>query len=323
MAQQTLFTKLTAFLLILIGNSFAQAHLPVVIEERLVSVHDVRPTQMEVGKAHVEYSRVKIYKNPNLIESMASRALPAWIGPDKKIYITDGHHWASGSQLVYDENPKLANELKLRVQIEADFSQKTWEEFYIALFNSGKGYFTPEVRHRYLSQDSSGKLFGTPENIVAMYQNHLPKSLPELQNNPWRSVFGMALEEIGFDPNFDFIDYIEFYIAEEFTEHMRTVSAIFADVDSGGKVTDKHVELTEEEIAKNPPILDFILHHLRPEADPSQLREKIYSVVNTFRHKLQLPDLFDESKPSTLPSVLRCQESLNKVSAGILTPTEH
>jgi hypothetical protein len=290
-------------------HAFGNSTLATTFEERLVPIADVRPTQMEVGMAHVEYSRAKIYKNPNLVESVASRVLPAWIGPDNKVYITDGHHWASGSQRVLNEHPSLAGDLKIRVQLEADYSQKTWENFYVDLYKAGKGYFSPQVRSRFVETDGGGKQTISSPNIVKMYSEFLPKNLNELRNNPWRSVFGMALEEIGFDPNFDFIDYIEFYLAEEFAEHMRTVDNIFRAIDLGEQVTETHVEKIELEIAKNPPILDFILNHLRPEAEPIALRNKVFAAVNKFRAKVELPSL--EIQANETSHLLKCISALH------------
>ncbi len=219
-------------------------------------IKDIRPTQMEIGTAHVTYSVGKVRERGHL-----SRALPGVIGPDGDYYISDGHHWASAAQAMGFKS--------LRIEVRADFSGKGWEEFAKYLHEHGVGYFTPEVRNRF--------------GLTELYRTQLPKSLSEMRDNPGRSIVGIALEELPLVAEEALRDYIEFSLAEEFEANFRKQG-----VDFEKPITDEAIEKAKRVIATDEDILAYLGKNLRPDLDQKKAAEATFGPINRYRSALGL-----------------------------------
>lgn len=267
------------------------------------NLNNIHPTQTDVGKAHVDFSIAKINRVANekkisLIEAVGSRVLPAWIAPDGSYFITDGHHWASGGLKVATQfsngDSDVFNKFYYSLNILADYSGKNWDDFYVSIYSAGKGYFRPDIRKEYESIDEKGNTVITNEDLVRMYKESLPKNLADLKNNSWRSVFGIALEEMGFDPPVEMIDYVEFYLWELFSEGLKKMHPGLIDIDNGAFATDKQMQEVKDQIASSDKINAYLYNSARrsdvnPTIEPIENQTRILKVIETHRNRLKLP----------------------------------
>ncbi len=303
------------FFLLLILIEVAKGFEIKMIKANLNNIH---PTQTDVGKAHVDFSVAKINrvaneKNISLIEAVGFRVLPAWIAPDGSYFITDGHHWASGGLKVATQfsngDLDVYNKFFYTLNILADYSGKKWDDFYVSIYRAGKGYFRPDIRKEYESIDENGNTVITNENLVRMYKESLPKNLADLKNNSWRSVFGIALEEMGFDPPVEMIDYVEFYLWELFSEGLKKMNSSLIDIDNGAFATDKQMQEIKDQVASSDKINAYLYYAARrsdanPSMEPVENQTRILKVIETHRNRLNLPS-FEIPKTVALSSQCR------------------
>ena len=277
------------------------------IREIMIPVTDAFPTQMEIGKAHVEFSKKKILsRNPNLALSVPTRALPGVIRPDGKIDITDGHHWASAAQALAAEHPELAGQIKFRVEISADFTGRSWDDYARYLHDHGIGYFTPEVRALYEVMGLDGKKRIPAEKLAEMYRLYLPKTLGGLKNNPGRSVVGLALEKMEISAEHDLVDYIEFYVVEDYKAEFKRLGVDFDGLQDPALITET-VEVKAMRIfATDSKMIAYVLERYRPGMDPGPARKHVLDAINHYRvEKLALRAL----DPAEVLSPSACVEA--------------
>jgi hypothetical protein len=266
---------------------------------------DIKPSQTDVGKAHVEFSKTKILKyaadkKVDLFQAIGSRVLPAWITPDGKYNIIDGHHWASGALKVAQENSNgdaaLFEKFYLTLNILEDYSGKSWEEFYLDLYKTGQCYFRPDLRKQFEQNDVNGNIFIADEDIVTMFVKYLPKNLEGLANNSWRSLIGISLEEMGFAPPEQMVNFVEFYIWENFGSDFKKLDPSFAGLDFGADMTPLQAQLVKDQLVSDVRMANFLVKSAKPlDANPeggvAENQKKILGVINVNRARLQLPPL--------------------------------
>lgn len=110
----------------------------------LVEVDRLRPTQSAVGPRTVHYKRNEIERrraDPERLDKyLAKRPVPAIVGPDAGLFITDHHHlasalWQSRIRWTY-------------VAIEKDYSALGWRRFWQRMREDGSVYDRDERGRR-------------------------------------------------------------------------------------------------------------------------------------------------------------------------------
>jgi hypothetical protein len=267
----------------------------------------IAPTQMEIGKAHVGFSIEKVHKralarelksgeksDTNLLEAILSRPLPGVIDPDGRIRIRDGHHWASAVTEIAKQRPDLAGRINVRVQVEADFSGKSWAECARYMHRNNIGYFTKETREKY------GPLETLPDDkLVELYTRYLPKELGDLKNSPGRSAAGMALERMGIEPELGLEDYIEFFLAEDFEADLRRTDVDLSRFERFETVDERIIGRVEALMATKPKVILYLLSRTRPDVDHAKAQAMILEKINLYRtRELGIPAFHPETLPS-------------------------
>lgn len=232
---------------------------------RTVPLSEVRPTQMDVGKAQCEemlgrlrQEAVDFRKGKPEYEHLSEEAalakylqeqvigadvpVGAFIGPDGKTYVTDGHHRTVAISLA------LAGELKalpshhqpgLKVKVLGDYTGRPQAEFAKALREAGAGNFTPELEARTRARVEELRNQGSadPEGqaLAELYAN-LPADFAGIGDNPMRAAVGEAFKANGLKSP-QYVDYIEFRVAQWLEARGVTVDSIAAQIRAeGGKV---------------------------------------------------------------------------------------
>ncbi|MEI6219619.1 MAG: ParB-like protein [bacterium] len=158
---------------------------------RWTSTDVMRPTQCSVGFLEVDFKmqelRERSVKPEELAKYLKGHPIPAVLGPDSRMYVTDHHHM--GLALVklaneWDESDKPAARNPFRsccFQIVRDYSERTdlsMKQFFAKL----------EAHHLCHPFDGHGKRVGK-----------LPKYLSDLVDDPYRSLAGLARKAGAFD----------------------------------------------------------------------------------------------------------------------------
>lgn len=246
-------------------------------------MNKIGPTQTDIGIAHVSFSEKKVQKSAtDLLEAMKTRVLPCVIGPDGRAYITDGHHWASACARLEKKHPEILGQAQLRLNVLADYQGKSWKDFYLYLYDHGIGYFNKEIRAQYETVDENGRVYIAREKIPEMYQN-LPPELLLLKNNPYRSLIGIALEEMGIVAEHSLVDYIEFYVAEEFESQIKDLGIQAKDLEE--RVSRSHLKKMKDFIGKDASLQLYLMAHLRPDLTPASCMEHLENRINDYRSK--------------------------------------
>ena len=186
-----------------------------------VSVLDIHPTQPAAGYAASAATQFLKFKNVRDETSLRERIiqekpLRGVRGPGGDIYLTDGHHRALGMyrtsvaicESIRTEADSCARSIKVRVEIDVDFSSRTWDEFSDALLKDNNMYLPPAIREKL----ASGSL--ARENI---FRDVLPRSLAKLADDPMRSAIGTLFHHQGINGN-NFANYLEFLVAEKLND---------------------------------------------------------------------------------------------------------
>jgi hypothetical protein len=136
-------------------------------------ISSLLPTQLTVGMLEVEVKRSRLAKlSPEGREAfLEAHPMPAVIGPDKRLYITDHHHLA-----------RAALEARVKTacfSVEADFSSLSTKKFWAEMDKRSWVHPLDEhgVRHRYHS---------------------LPGSLKKLVDDVYRSLAGFVRDAGGY-----------------------------------------------------------------------------------------------------------------------------
>lgn len=137
-----------------------------------VSLADLRPTQMTVGFREVAIKRRQWREADDeaRTELLRRHVVPAVVGPKGRLYIVDHHHF---TKALLEEKAKV-----VAVYIVADLEGLAKDEFWTFLDNS-------DWCHAY---DAGG---------VRRELSDIPKSLLELEDDPFRSLVGELIRAGG------------------------------------------------------------------------------------------------------------------------------
>ena len=155
-----------------------------------VEISELRPTQMTIGIVAMRDKIKKIESKDQrgkLKKYLIKKSAPAIIGPDKKYYITDRHHTSRAVLESRVESKKFV------VDIKDDWSDMSFSQFYQNMIKRG---------YLYLYYMGEGPL--DPEK--------LPKSIGEIEDDPYRSLSWMVREEGGYKKVN--VSYLEFLWAD-------------------------------------------------------------------------------------------------------------
>jgi len=146
-----------------------------IIRRNNILLSRLKPTQMTVGMLLVKHKRARLkalQKKPaELVDFILEHPIRVVLGPAEKIYVIDHHHLALA---LIKEDFETAP-----MQIEDDFSSLATSAFWHKM--QAKSFVHPV--------DASGE-----KNELAA----IPKSLRQLQDDPYRSLAGFVREEGGF-----------------------------------------------------------------------------------------------------------------------------
>jgi hypothetical protein len=195
----------TALVAIGLALSLTVAHAEPV--GRTINVREFRPTQMEVGRAAIDY-HVEKWKKEAAAHSMsftdfardvlrprfAAQRIGAVIDPEGNLRNTDAHHRISALRKV---TALTGVELEIGANILADYRGQSHAQYADHFLNTlKKGQFTVEAERL------------SPEQRM----KKLPATYAELGNNALRSSLEIVFSRRGIDGG-TMRDYVEFRIA--------------------------------------------------------------------------------------------------------------
>jgi hypothetical protein len=139
-------------------------------------ISDLRPTQITVGMREVKEKRRRweAQKDKKKAEFLGGHMIPAILGPKERPYIVDHHHLA---RALHDEG-----ETSVLVSVIADLRKLDRDEFWVVLDHHA-------WVHPY---DASGRRRGFED---------LPKTVADLEDDPFRSLAGELRRAGGFAKN--------------------------------------------------------------------------------------------------------------------------
>jgi hypothetical protein len=186
------------------------------------ALRGLHPTQLTVGMAVVQDKRKHLegMKAPDRQDFMKEHPMPAVVGPQGKLYITDHHHLG-----------RAALEAGVTTgffQVEADLSKSTLESFW---------------------KEMNENLWVHPldENGVRHCYSTIPDSLSKLVDDLYRSLAGYVRDEGGYDKTPT--AFAEFIWADFFRRNIavETVKSDFQTAVRAG------ISLAQSKWAKNIP----------------------------------------------------------------------
>ncbi|HEY3740103.1 MAG TPA: ParB-like protein, partial [Bryobacteraceae bacterium] len=138
-----------------------------------IPILSLRPTQMTVGMREVKEKRKRWreQKKKKQAESLGKHMIPVVRGPDKRYYVVDHHHLACA---LHDEGVK-----DILVTVIGDLSMVEHDAFWGVMDN--KRWVYP--------YDAKGE---------RRHFKDLPKSIPDLKDDPFRSLAGELRRAGGF-----------------------------------------------------------------------------------------------------------------------------
>lgn len=212
------------------------------------SVEQMRPTQCSVGYIEVELKMRELgerAKDPKaLARYLKGHPIPAVMGPDERMYLTDHHHMGLAMCKLSDEwdaSPRGAGRNPFRkccFQIQHDYSDKpdlSLSDFFKKMEGHG-------LCHPY---DGRGERTGQP-----------PKSLLMLEDDPYRSLAGLARKAGAYDKVA--LPYTEFKWADFLRSRIKVGAIKTATLP---EVIVRAVELARSEAAKGLPGYRGKEHH--------------------------------------------------------------
>ncbi len=223
----------------------------------------MKPVKPEFEAAVARHIREKVVEKVSPVE--------AFVGPDGRLWVTDGHHRAIGiMQALKKDFPGLANELLpgFKVKILENFVGRSMEDLAGAMHDKGKGYFPPEMREAYdkarnlqaaliKKKDFPGGEDARRQAVqdarrqavaeLAKLLEKLPEDFSQIKNSPMRTALGKAFGEaqLGSD---HFLDYVQFYAGEYLLKKGITVDKVAAQLRSEG-LTIKEPASTDPQVA--------------------------------------------------------------------------
>lgn len=166
------------------------------------------PTQFNIGFLAMQAKREKVeryYKEGKLQRYLDKKIVPAYWGPDNKLYLIDRHHTTTG---VWTANIPESKKV-MKVEVLGDYSHLSFEEFYSVMNKS--------------------KLFYLFDNGVGPKDpSQISPSLKQLTDDPYRSLSWVVREEGGFEkvP----VSYLEFMWADFFRKRIKLRSGSSRDI---------------------------------------------------------------------------------------------
>lgn len=140
------------------------------------SLDKLAPTQMNIGVIAMESKVKKIlskHKKGKLESYIKKKVAPAYLAKNGKYYIIDRHHT---SRALYEANTPLK---KFPVEVLADYSHLSMDEFFTEMNRSGKLY-----------------LLDNGEGPLSPFL--LPEHIKDITDDPYRSLAWMVREKGGF-----------------------------------------------------------------------------------------------------------------------------
>lgn len=169
-----------------------------------VAIRDLRPTQITVGYREVETIRARWRDRSPVSEAkyLGRHMIPVVAGPQRRHYIMDHHHLC---RALHDEG-----QTEVLVTVAADLSRLEPKEFWFVL-------------------DNHGWLHPFDEDGKRRHHRHIPKSVAELRDDPFRSLAGELRRAGGFAK--DTTPFSEFLWADFLRHRIKR-----------GEVTDKFAQ---------------------------------------------------------------------------------
>lgn len=199
-------------------------------ETCIANLEDIRPSQAAVGLFSIKDKSGKIEKEwaqNELDEYLEEEANPAVISPDNKLYIIDGHHFHYA--LATANIPK--SKKRSYIDVIADFRAQSQEEF--------REYM---IKNQYV--------YLKDKNFKDICFDSLPKSFPELADNPYRSLSWIAKERDCFEKTKT--PFAEFLWGKFFKDKGVKVSSSL-DAEALGKAVKKAMKLCSSADAASLP----------------------------------------------------------------------
>jgi hypothetical protein len=160
-----------------------------------VKILDVRPTQFVVGAKEIEFRMIRIADKDadgEIADYKKKNPGKAVIGPDGTLFLVDGHHLATALYNLGKES--------MRVEIVKDYSDLSWRAFWIKL----------RTKHLCYLRDARGRV---------QSPSKLPHSIPELKDDPYRSLAYLVSKSEGFEDHDS--PFQEFYWAQFYRRRIK------------------------------------------------------------------------------------------------------
>ncbi len=178
----------------------------------------MRPSQSQAGMAMVDFkfgefeSEAKLIASSqgitlkkamlSIVRKQASVGVNAYIDPDGRVCPDDGHHkilTILKALQVYSFNTKRV-EIKVSIEPENDFRNKSWDDFADKMQEKGLGQLAPE------QEIESKRLNETPGQRI----RRRPNNFLDMTDSPYRSATGRMFEIVGiagtqFNPMVQFV----------------------------------------------------------------------------------------------------------------------
>jgi hypothetical protein len=188
----------------------------------MASIKTLCPTQLTIGMIEVEVKRKALWalSTKDQTAFLQTHPMPAVIGPDKKLYITDHHHLG-----------RAALEAKIEqawFEVEDDMSSLSQGQFWIEMDKHSWVHPLDQhgVRHRY---------------------EFIPERLDQLVDDIYRSIAGFVRDAGGFDKTDT--AFAEFIWADFFRRNI-PVEDVIANFEDGVK---RGRQLARSTLAKGIP----------------------------------------------------------------------
>ena len=175
----------------------------------LTSINNIHPTQFVLGMVSIKDKIKKVekrYRKKKLNKKLSKKVLPSVLGPDKKVYIMDGHH--SSYALLKAKIPD--NKKILFVEIVKDCSNCSLNDF-----------------EDYMTTDGHSYLYNKDFEPMSFYE--LPVSLNDLIDNPYRGFAWLLREEECFDKVS--VNFLEFIWAKALKKELNKLGVYLTDSD--------------------------------------------------------------------------------------------
>jgi len=186
------------------------------------TIHHLHPTQLTVGmrEVHDKMKRLQHMQPHEQQEFMRAHLIPAVLGPQQRLYITDHHHLGRAA---YEADVKTGF-----FEVQADLSALDMDAFWAEMEKSAWVHPLDEfgVRHHFSS---------------------IPNHLEKLKDDPYRSLAGFVRNAGGYEKTH--AAFAEFLWADFFRRHIEAED-LHHKFDSA---VERAIALAQSEIASTLP----------------------------------------------------------------------